>query len=180
MRKFRFTIFAACTCFAQTPVPFERILNARSEPRNWLTYWGNYQGQHFSSLSQITPANVNQLQARWSVPMPVNSIPLLRSPHRNKAPGVSSLLRSLKSSVADWPFFGQCPRDFSASARVRMSSAPPSAARLPSSPTAIVNVDGVAGSDGVEALLVQSAKDFGLRLQAHVAYFVENARSKVS
>jgi PQQ-dependent dehydrogenase (methanol/ethanol family) len=53
---------------------FARLRNADAEPQNWLTYWGNYQGQHFSSLSQITPAHVNQLQARWSVPMPAGPV----------------------------------------------------------------------------------------------------------
>jgi PQQ-dependent dehydrogenase (methanol/ethanol family) len=53
---------------------FERLRNAQAEPQNWLTYWGDYQGHHFSTLNQITPANVQQLQARWSVQMPGNSI----------------------------------------------------------------------------------------------------------
>ena len=29
---------------------FARLRNAQEEPQNWLTYWGNYQGHHFSSL----------------------------------------------------------------------------------------------------------------------------------
>ncbi len=49
---------------------FERIKNAQAEPQNWLTYWGDYQGDHFSALSQIKPGNVSQLQARWAVQMP--------------------------------------------------------------------------------------------------------------
>jgi PQQ-dependent dehydrogenase (methanol/ethanol family) len=49
---------------------FSRLRNAQAEPQNWLSYWGNYQGHHFSSLSQITPANVERLQAQWSVQMP--------------------------------------------------------------------------------------------------------------
>ncbi len=53
---------------------FERLRNAQAEPQNWLTYWGDYQGHHFSALHQITPANVKQLQARWSVQMPGSSI----------------------------------------------------------------------------------------------------------
>ena len=31
---------------------FERIKNAQAETQNWLTYWGNYQGQHFSPSSR--------------------------------------------------------------------------------------------------------------------------------
>jgi PQQ-dependent dehydrogenase (methanol/ethanol family) len=47
-----------------------RLRNAQAEPQNWLTYWGDYQGHHFSSLGQITPVNVSRLQAQWSVQMP--------------------------------------------------------------------------------------------------------------
>ncbi|WP_051670088.1 PQQ-dependent dehydrogenase, methanol/ethanol family [Bryobacter aggregatus] len=53
---------------------YERIRNASKEPQNWLTYWGDYAGKHFSQLQQITPANVKQLQAKWSVQMPGDSI----------------------------------------------------------------------------------------------------------
>ena len=53
---------------------FDRLRNAQKEPQNWLTYWGNYQGDHFSALKQITPANVSRLQAQWSVQMPGSSI----------------------------------------------------------------------------------------------------------
>src|ERR1700678_3367241 len=28
---------------------FERLRNAQAEPQNWLTYWGNYEGQHFTA-----------------------------------------------------------------------------------------------------------------------------------
>ena len=49
---------------------YERIRDAAAEPHNWLTYWGDYQGRHFSALKQITPANVKQLQVKWAVQMP--------------------------------------------------------------------------------------------------------------
>jgi PQQ-dependent dehydrogenase (methanol/ethanol family) len=49
---------------------FERLRNAQAEPQNWPTYWGDYQGRHYSPLSQITSSNVKQLQAQWSVQMP--------------------------------------------------------------------------------------------------------------
>lgn len=60
-------------------VSYERLRNAKAEPQNWLTYWGDYQGHHFSALGQITPANVKQLQAKWSVQMPGRS-PLEATP----------------------------------------------------------------------------------------------------
>jgi len=49
---------------------FARLRDAQAEPQNWLTYWGDYQGHHFSSLRQITPLNVKGLQAQWSLQMP--------------------------------------------------------------------------------------------------------------
>jgi alcohol dehydrogenase (cytochrome c) len=49
---------------------YERIRDAGKDPSDWLTYWGDYQGRHFSALTQITPQNVKQLQARWILPMP--------------------------------------------------------------------------------------------------------------
>jgi PQQ-dependent dehydrogenase (methanol/ethanol family) len=52
----------------------ERIANSQAEPQNWLSYWGDVQGRHYSSLSQIDTSNVRQLQARWAVPMPGNGI----------------------------------------------------------------------------------------------------------
>ena len=62
-------------------VSFERIRDAQAEPWNWLTYWGNYQGHHFSDLKQITKKNVGQLQARWAAQLPgpsvVESTPLV-------------------------------------------------------------------------------------------------------
>ena len=52
----------------------ERIARAQAEPRNWLSYWGDVGGMHYSSLSQIDTSNVRQLQARWALPMPGNGI----------------------------------------------------------------------------------------------------------
>ena len=37
-------------------VTYERILNARAEPQNWLTYYGAYDGQRYSPLDQINGA----------------------------------------------------------------------------------------------------------------------------
>jgi alcohol dehydrogenase (cytochrome c) len=46
-------------------VSAERIANARSEPHNWLTYYGAYDGQRFSSLNQINAGNVASLRPAW-------------------------------------------------------------------------------------------------------------------
>ncbi|HEY7170451.1 MAG TPA: PQQ-dependent dehydrogenase, methanol/ethanol family [Vicinamibacterales bacterium] len=51
-------------------VPFDRLKNAKAEPHNWLMYWGDYQGTHFSPLDQVTPANVKTLRAAWAAPIP--------------------------------------------------------------------------------------------------------------
>ena len=46
-------------------VNYERILNARSEPENWLTYFGAYNGQRYSPLDQINTDNVKRLVPAW-------------------------------------------------------------------------------------------------------------------
>src|SRR5919202_113907 len=44
---------------------YERILEARSEPENWLTYYGAYDGQRYSPLDQIDTENVARLRPAW-------------------------------------------------------------------------------------------------------------------
>ena len=56
-------ILVPSLAFAQ--VTYERILNAADEPHNWLTYSGSYDGQRHSSLTQIGPDNVNDLELKW-------------------------------------------------------------------------------------------------------------------
>ncbi len=55
-------------------VGFARLKDAQAEPQNWLTYWGGYKSHHFSTLDQITPANVHLLQAQWTQQMPGRSV----------------------------------------------------------------------------------------------------------
>ena len=43
----------------------ERLLAAAKEPHNWLTYGGTYSSQRYTTLDQITPANVTQLELKW-------------------------------------------------------------------------------------------------------------------
>jgi alcohol dehydrogenase (cytochrome c) len=43
----------------------DRIASARGEPRNWLTYYGAYDGQRFSALDAITTKNVATLETAW-------------------------------------------------------------------------------------------------------------------
>ncbi len=46
-------------------VTYERILDARSEPENWLTYYGAYDGNRYSKLDQINTENVKRLAPTW-------------------------------------------------------------------------------------------------------------------
>jgi alcohol dehydrogenase (cytochrome c) len=55
----------AVSALAQVQVPFERIRQSAAEPGNWLTYAGNYNGQRFSTLDQLTPKNIANLKPAW-------------------------------------------------------------------------------------------------------------------
>ena len=46
-------------------VPFERLRDAAAEPASWLTYSGGYFSQRYSSLDQVTPANIDDLRLQW-------------------------------------------------------------------------------------------------------------------
>src|SRR6188474_1002535 len=56
---------AVATLAAQQPVTSARIQAAAKEPQNWLTYSGSYNGQRYTTLDQITPANVKNLNLEW-------------------------------------------------------------------------------------------------------------------
>ena len=47
-------------------VTFARLNNAGAEPQNWLSYWGDLRGTHYSGLKQITPTNVASLKSVWT------------------------------------------------------------------------------------------------------------------
>ncbi len=46
-------------------VPYQRILDAESDPANWLTYAGNYASHRHSSLDQINRQSVTRLKTAW-------------------------------------------------------------------------------------------------------------------
>ena len=48
-----------------TPVSSDRLLNADSEPQNWLMYSGNYKAQRYSALTQLDRRNVEDLEIAW-------------------------------------------------------------------------------------------------------------------
>lgn len=47
-------------------VTFARLNNAGAEPQNWLSYWGDLRGTHFSGLKQVTPLNAASVKASWT------------------------------------------------------------------------------------------------------------------
>ena len=49
---------------------WDRLRNSDKEPQNYMTYWGDLTGKHYSALSQINTLNVRSLQARWALPLP--------------------------------------------------------------------------------------------------------------
>jgi len=49
-------------------VTSDRLLKASEEPQNWITYSDGYAGQRYSLLTQITPANVKNLELKWILP----------------------------------------------------------------------------------------------------------------
>ena len=54
-----------CAAPLTAQVSYEQILNAADTPENWLTYNGGYSSQRYSSLTQVTPANVAELESKW-------------------------------------------------------------------------------------------------------------------
>jgi len=66
LRRIVFTATLAIVCAAQAQVTSERLLDATSEPQNWLTYSGSYASQRYSALTQIRPSNVDELELKWA------------------------------------------------------------------------------------------------------------------
>ena len=64
LRHMLFVVLTATgSLYAQ--VSNDRILRAAQEPQNWLTHHGNYNRQRYSTLSQIAPDNVKNLELQW-------------------------------------------------------------------------------------------------------------------
>ena len=47
-------------------VSYARLKNSAAEPQNWLSYWGDLRGTHYSGLKAVTTANVAKLAAQWT------------------------------------------------------------------------------------------------------------------
>src|SRR5215831_1528983 len=46
-------------------VTFDRLLNPDREPQNWLSYSRTINGDRYSPLTQVTPANVKNLELQF-------------------------------------------------------------------------------------------------------------------
>jgi alcohol dehydrogenase (cytochrome c) len=49
---------------------WDRLRNSSKEPQNYMTYWGDLTGKHYSALTQVNNLNVKNLQAKWALPLP--------------------------------------------------------------------------------------------------------------
>ena len=65
MMSVAFVGLCASTAFAQN-VTYQDVLGGPRIPTRWLSVYGDYTGQHFSPLTEITPANAAQLVPRWT------------------------------------------------------------------------------------------------------------------
>ena len=65
MRPLAVILLSLVSSLLIAQVPSERLTNASAEPQNWLTYSGTYMSQRYSTLDQITPANVTKLEQKW-------------------------------------------------------------------------------------------------------------------
>jgi alcohol dehydrogenase (cytochrome c) len=74
-RRLLATAIAALVAAAPFPlhaqITPQRLAAAANEPQNWLTYSGSYKSQRYSTLDQITPANVKNLKLQWVYQAPV-------------------------------------------------------------------------------------------------------------
>src|SRR5947199_621538 len=59
------TLIFGVSLALQGQVSYERIVRSSQEPQNWLTHSGNYNSQRYSTLSQITPENVKNMELQW-------------------------------------------------------------------------------------------------------------------
>jgi PQQ-dependent dehydrogenase (methanol/ethanol family) len=99
---------------ADLNVTYSRLKNAGAEPQNWLTYWGNYEGTHYSRLNSITPANARSLTAQWSfqfgagnnetVPIVVDGLMFVTGPLNNAA------ALDARTGRAIWRYTRRLPR----------------------------------------------------------------------
>jgi len=103
-------------------VSFERLKAAADEPQNWLTYWGDLRGTHYSGLSSITPANVGSLTGSWAyqfggtrvetTPLVVDGVMYVTGPRNNAA------ALDARTGRAIWQYARRLPADIHANCTV--------------------------------------------------------------
>jgi PQQ-dependent dehydrogenase (methanol/ethanol family) len=103
-------------------ITFERLKSANKEPQNWLTYWGDLRGTHYSGLSSITPANVRSLASSWAyqfggtrvetTPLVVDGVMYVTGPRDNAA------ALDARSGRAIWQYARRLPTDIHANCTV--------------------------------------------------------------
>jgi alcohol dehydrogenase (cytochrome c) len=59
------TCLALCAAASAAEVTYQRLLNASSEPQNWLMRMGNYSNWNNSTLKQIDKANVANMKVKF-------------------------------------------------------------------------------------------------------------------
>ena len=74
-RAFWAIVFAATLAGAlrAQDISTRDLLDGLGNPNRWLTYSGDYTGQRFSPLKQITAANADRLAGQWTFQTAVNS-----------------------------------------------------------------------------------------------------------
>ena len=103
-------------------VTFERLKAAAKEPQNWLTYWGDLRGTHYSGLSSITPGNVRSLASSWAyqlggpraetTPLVVDGVMYVTGARNNAA------ALDAKTGRAIWQYVRRLPTDIHANCTV--------------------------------------------------------------
>ncbi|MCY4295457.1 MAG: PQQ-dependent dehydrogenase, methanol/ethanol family [Gammaproteobacteria bacterium] len=56
---------------AFSPITWDRLVNAGSEPENWLMYSGTLDSQRHSLLDAVNTENVTELEMKWAYQIPV-------------------------------------------------------------------------------------------------------------
>ena len=59
------------TAIAQGNVTEARVLEESATGENWFLKGGNFRGEHFSPLSQVTDKNVADLGLAWATELPI-------------------------------------------------------------------------------------------------------------
>src|SRR5881409_1614514 len=67
MRSVLFAVFLVSLVMPilRAQVLNDRLPRAAAEPHNWMMYSGTYASQRYSTLSQINPSNVKNLEQKW-------------------------------------------------------------------------------------------------------------------